>query len=717
MLSTVLRLLYIIFILIFILVIPGFLISLRFIKKFEDGVELFAVSLGCGVVIITTLSIITALFFNKLISLHMLLVISPLTTFFALFIGRGSLGAIISLIKTKILRKKCWVLLLFVLVSLLFFVRYDFTASGGWTDGCLNHATDKLIGAHENIIVDGRIYGDRMPHLFPTSEKVLENLYKNNKSIIEDQRLGSPAFISIFAVLFHFLGFRVLYAILILLIVSFSYLQFRLLFKKEALSICGAVFVVLNPFVLSFPFVIEGLIALFLLAFGVYSMMKYDSKLLAGLIFGLLYGVRDIAILFLPAMLFWIGIKNYKKVLIFIIGFLIAAAPYFYWHWFAFGSFFVTESMTENLLVQHNILGLPFNYPGLLNFPFYEKIVRTPFIPYPVFLLIPLFLTAHFGLIFIAISIVGISSFYRQNKKVLVFSLILLIPFMLFLSAQENWIEDAKLSYLLLPVSLLMLYPIAFFNEVSQRKHQKKLIVASLVALIGLFLFLTYAKSLDFPNDPRIYYNHPDLETEIKAIINYEKEVYAGISLLPSYSLANKHSNLIREGQFHELLLDLANRDYDLQYMNNKEPFGTKKIYLDFSKDILRDDSFVSDKEMSNSYFVEFYEHQEVLLRNISFDFIETVYDIQVTKESSGIKIYINPYEEDINPNITEIEIDSNKISFYAPEISYLKVYYTPVRDLKRFSYNIYQKNKKIIVDGPKREFLISPFNWERPIK
>jgi len=682
----IINLIYIIFAVGYVFLLPGYVLSKRYIKEVKDPLEIIGVSLALGITTIGTLSMISALVFNILFS--RILVFGIATAIIVLYYKQLSL---------KLDKKKIKIFYLFFLFVFLFYlVRHD-VRSTDWDASCLYNAVDKSIGAHDMIFVDGRIFEQFETRHFATSQKIWDNLYINGKASIEDQRLGNVALVAPFITLFNFLGFRLMQALLMAVVSILFYSLLNHIFKKEYISIIGAVLIAFNPFLLSLPFITEGIISLMLVLLVIYLLLKHNL-FLAGFVFGALFGSRDVSILFIPAIVYYIGIKRYKKQIRFFLGYFISVSQYLVWRFVAFGNIFATPAIQEVNMVKHSFLGLNFNYPGLLNFPFYENIVRTISNPYPTFMIIPLQVIQYFGVLFIALAVMGSMHLFKKNRKLAIFLILWSVPFLLFFMLQENWVKYSLISYITLimgPLFILITYGLKLFGEKNKIGINILLLGVIMLLIVGP---ISLARNLEFEQDPRTNLQYPHEENAPPKMLEYEKSVMTRTNILPDYSLANIHQDVFGAYRAIDLFDSLSRMEINPEPRKLMFKNTINSIELDFSKDIFSEKWAYPTQGNGG----EIRNISRVLIRNVSFDSFNRTYDVMISKDQY-IKIFINPLPHEVL-NITEI-ISSNTIVLNVENESYIKVEYNALPDIRLYLWHIYLKGDNVEVSNPKIVF------------
>jgi hypothetical protein len=262
-----------------------------------------------------------------------------------------------------------------------------------------------------------------------------------------------------------------------------------------------------------------GIIALIgLAAISLLLCLLFEKKygaLLPGLVFGALLGIRNEAVLFLPALI-WLLLRQgrgWRGILVFLAASAAALAPVLYWNAFAFGSPLMHPTQFKGLegfrpTFEHRLLFLSFRFNGMFNFPLHTSIVRTPYFPFPNFLTLPLTLVASAGIALSAFALVGAFTLFREKRGLFVFFALLLVPMYLLLAICENW-SEMKMTFLLLvfpPLSVFLAHGLDWTAAGSWKPRRLYPLILSAALL---FLLVKACALADFPADPRWYERFP----------------------------------------------------------------------------------------------------------------------------------------------------------------------------------------------------------------
>jgi hypothetical protein len=426
---------------------------------------------------------------------------------------------------------------LIIILCLMVFLIYFFNFKGlglGYWDTYIILPAALMTNSHVNLIDlnEEQLYEYTLPGFIP------DNLVNEGDFGIstKDQRIGSAIFFSLPYLFFGKIGFRIFFALTGLLLFVFGYIFARNVFNNYYLSIFSGLLLSINPYILSVNRLNPNILGLLLLTF-IFCIIteKKPSWLLVGICFGILGGIRNIAILFIPALLF-VAIFNQrlklkpkktiiKILLLFFIGSFIFIIPILMWNNFAFGNMLEHPTQSSSLYgfrpaFEHSILGANFEFNGLLNYPFIDNFVRTPHFLYPTFLTIPLTIISSFGILLFALVIFGIVKTYKDNKYLFVLILLFSIPFFLFLIFQENW-EDVKTTFILLLFSPLVYFITAglmYFLQIRKKVFLSNTLKI-LVVMVLIILTLKSVSHLEFEKDVRWFERFPEAKNNKNEVI------------------------------------------------------------------------------------------------------------------------------------------------------------------------------------------------------
>ncbi|MDD5560773.1 MAG: hypothetical protein PHT50_01375 [Candidatus Omnitrophica bacterium] len=402
----------------------------------------------------------------------------------------------------------------FIFVFLNYLSRFEGPASGYW-DTYITAPAFFITNHHINFVSkDGQnLYNYMLPGKIP------QNLVaKDTYGVIsKDQRIGTGIMFAPWFLFFKLFGFRLLFAFIGLLIAVFTYLTLRYLGLRSPICLFGALAATLNPYMLSLNKLNPNVAGMMFISIIIYLILsKKTSWLLIGLIYGIFGGVRNEGILFIPAITYFLYISSNRKIrdaLLFFCGAFTTIIPMLYWNYFAFGNMFMHPTQFSGLegfrpTFQHRFLFWKFSFNGMLNWPLYTQIVRTPYFAFPVFLLLPLILINSFGVILSALAVNGAVRFFKEKRRLFIFLMLWFLPMYILLSAMENW-SELKTTFLLLCISPIIICISFGLEELTKKISSPRYIIrtASLAAIIwGAVRLLIFT---DFQADPRWYLRFP----------------------------------------------------------------------------------------------------------------------------------------------------------------------------------------------------------------
>ncbi len=343
--------------------------------------------------------------------------------------------------------------------------------------------------------------------------------------------LGTGVLVAPFYSLFRFLGFRIFFAMIPALtaMAFFSFLYRRT--QRRWLATLGALALTINPLSLSYGGILP-VYSLLLVSSAIFLMLETRPlrPTLVGVLSGLMVGIHWIGAIYVPLLAVWVMTRSTRKLsqgsskrkiqavkagALFLVGFAITAIPIVYGVQSHTASYLfpATEAgilhAPSQFAFGYHFLGFSFTFDGLLNAPIHDQFVRTPHFPFPLFLMAPLMLTRVFGLLAIAVAILGIGPAFRQHARSAGFLLAWLLVTCLFFAFLEDW-DEWKMSFL-----LLMMPSVAYFL-VTGAGHMTSVAVlkSSVLRVAGISLLLAIAIKfcfyLEFPEDSRWYQKHPE---------------------------------------------------------------------------------------------------------------------------------------------------------------------------------------------------------------
>ena len=348
--------------------------------------------------------------------------------------------------------------------------------------------------------------------------------------ITKDQRIGAPIVAAPLFTAFGLLGMRILFALSVALIVPAGFLACRSALgllgeDRPGVGLVTGVMMAWNPYVLSIDRLNANVLALALSLVLIHLLLLRTTPLLAtGLLFGILAGIRNEAICFVPAICLWMLVarSHEQRSLSSRFGRLcgvgactvLAMAPVFYWKWAAFGHPLMHPSQYPHFQgfrpeFAHSLFGAEFSFNGLFNWPLHDSLVRTPHFGYPTYLLFPLVTLRSLGAVVVSLILMGLLRLRSGPRSLGAFCVLWMLPVYLLFGPQEYW-EEVKMTFMLLawpPLALLFGVGLAGLSPGPSFRR-------SLAVLGGLTLLLMLGGrllgSIEVPADERWYERFPN---------------------------------------------------------------------------------------------------------------------------------------------------------------------------------------------------------------
>ncbi len=354
--------------------------------------------------------------------------------------------------------------------------------------------------------------------------------------ITKDQRVGGGITASVFFTLFGVLGFRILFALCVALMVPLTVLVVRRLDGiSDWVGLATGLVLVWNPFVLSVDrlnanlFIMPLLLMLLELCFR-----PRVPWLWIGVVLGLIAGLRNAGICFVPALFYWAmrvdaptaWRERGRRLLWIAAGTLLLLLPIFAWKLYAYGDPFIHPSQYAHYQgfrpeFDHSLFGFDFRFNGLFNWPLYDSLVRTPHFAFPTYLLFPLVIIRSFGILLTALMVWGLIEVWRHNRSRCVFLLIWIGAVYLLFGPQENW-EEVKMTFALLMFPVCAIFMAAGIHWL-WRPWDRRRMIALAVTCCSLFAVVRATRYVQVPADHRWYQRFPNADAE------HNKAAYAGL--------------------------------------------------------------------------------------------------------------------------------------------------------------------------------------------
>jgi hypothetical protein len=347
----------------------------------------------------------------------------------------------------------------------------------------------------------------------------------------KDQRIGAAVLFGAPFSLFNMATFRWGYAGIWVLAFLFGFLALRALLRPEetsapqpgrdfAVPLAGALVLVLNPFSLTLDRLNGNLFGLAILTCLFFLMSeRRPTWWLIGMVYGILGGIRNEAIILGPMMLAFLWRRApeprafARSLAVFTATAAVAITPVLLWNRFAYGQMIIHPSQVAHLqgfrpTFEHSLFGAAFEFNGLLNVPFHDHLVRTPHFAYPTFLLWPLITIKSLGLALAGLAPVGVVELWRRRRFEAGVLLFWYGVFFVLFAPQENW-EELKQTFMALHLFPLVAFVSAGLAWLLARLRSPRAwgVLGALVVGLGLFVFS--ARWVDAPADERWYVRFP----------------------------------------------------------------------------------------------------------------------------------------------------------------------------------------------------------------
>lgn len=307
----------------------------------------------------------------------------------------------------------------------------------------------------------------------------------------DDARLGNSALLASAVVLHGPLGFRFAYAACGFLVALGGFEIGRRLGGRPW-GWAGLVFLSLNSYVLTIRLPDENLFALAIgsvvLALLTARVLKTSEWVLAGVLFGLLFTVRHVMVLALGAPVF-VALRQKDRataLLAFGAAFVVTTCTEHLHHWFALGSLFRFESNPQFPELPYEFLGIPFRWQGLVNWPLHDRVVRTPFNPFPTLVLWPLAIARHLGLIGCVVVHLGFVAQWLRDRRQAAFWSLWALPVAAALAVQEAWDQANKMGVIVIVSQVAVPWVVACWTQVRRRPVTAFVVIAGLTVACGL---------------------------------------------------------------------------------------------------------------------------------------------------------------------------------------------------------------------------------------
>lgn len=313
-------------------------------------------------------------------------------------------------------------------------------------------------------------------------------------------------------------GWRVFHALVYALSSLLFFVFLHRMTSQRWLAAVGAVFLTVNPVVLSFPYPTAGSVSL-LASVGVLATLfaRPRRPWVAGALAGLMVAVSPWSVVLLPVLFTWLGmgvpeVRGVRsRVRAVLCEVSLAAAG-------------VVALLVPAGLLWSGILEIPlmgravaeagqtvlldvFSVESLFNYPFYVHLVRTPHFPFPAFLYLILAFVHAFGLIGIVVMLLGVVQAWRAHSRIsaLMVSWFLVVYFVW--AFREDF-SLYRLTYFFVALPPLLFFLVYGLERFGRLALVRRNVVLSLLWGLGLYFGLKVTFFLEFSQDLRWYGKH-----------------------------------------------------------------------------------------------------------------------------------------------------------------------------------------------------------------
>jgi hypothetical protein len=472
-----------------------------------------ALALGWGFGLVPLLAFAWALFTRTALTATVTLTAAALVTAAALGLWAAR-GRHVPVALRAGWRRAAPVLVAAALVGAVFLVRHD--RSLFFHDSCINRVALQVM------------------HV---SDRPVDVLTSNE----EDQRLGNTAVVASFVALYGAPGFRSLYGFLGVAMALGGFLLGARALGRRPWGWFVLVALPLNPYVLSIGNVDENLLALGYGALFLPLLLRRDVPWAsAGALFGLVVLMRHVLFLSLPAALWALWVyrgPRLRALALSVTTFVAATFICLAHHHLALGHAFRTENWGQVAPLPHRLIG---DYPGMLQWPLAESVVRTPGNPLPTFLMWPAYLADHLGLVLFAAALLGVVALLVRRgpaggrlRREGVFWLLWFGPTYGFLSLQENWDVPNKMGIVTILFAAVAVWAAAGLEAVRRRPAVWG---SALVAVAALtWVGVVALRDVQVPADERYWRKRPDQRREDPAYVAARAVEVTTVAPWPDY--------------------------------------------------------------------------------------------------------------------------------------------------------------------------------------
>ena len=515
-----------------VLLLPGLLVA-RLLRPAPTPLQALSETLLCSLIVVPVPAFAIALLTRSYLGLPLLLGLSALISLLAVALlwrrGERSLRSFAQHSAGAAGDRQA--LIAALCVCGLFLVNYD---REHFHYACINGVVMQAISPEAAPPID--------PHEQDGPVRSVERIGAARMDLIDapgtGQRYGTTTVIAPWVVLFDLFGFRLIYALLAALSLLFGVRLARQFCSRPSLALLAAVLALCNPYVLKVVILDENVMAMAFATAALALVLEGGALVAAGLALGITLGIRHVdaplalaLLLLLPRRVSDVGILLGSAAL--------ALVPCWLHHQFTYGSPFSHEHFVDEVFqsTDHSLFGWEFAYTGLLNLPFADQWIRTPYNPFPTSLYYPLNVASHLGSLLCALAILGGIVLLRRRLSIALALAAWALPLYALLAVLENWMDPNKMGLILCLFPLLTVAFAAAFAALdvdpqSRQSSSRWLLLAVLCLAVSCGAMA--ASSLGVPDDERFYAKYPQVRAELPAYLDFERALVTRGSPLPS---------------------------------------------------------------------------------------------------------------------------------------------------------------------------------------
>lgn len=228
-----------------------------------------------------------------------------------------------------------------------------------------------------------------------------------------------------------------------------------------------------------------------------------------GGLWAILWAAEPMLVLVAPLSLLWMWARGgsarrrFRNLSVLASGFIIVAAPFVVRLLIMSRGPWLHEHFADIAPQPYEFLGVRFEFPAFLNWPFRETVMRSPYNPVPNLALVPLMVGIHWGLPLLAIPILGALKLMLESRwRPVVFGGGYFVFLAAFLALNENWTQRDKWDIVVMAYLPLFVFA-GYGAELFRTRPLVRSISAYIVVLTGLFLGWPFLASMDGKFDRR----------------------------------------------------------------------------------------------------------------------------------------------------------------------------------------------------------------------